>query len=67
MAVQPVDLTGGESVYCINQAQLERAFQFGPTQTPTAARGSARPWKGWNRTCPATSAPRSPSSSSTGC
>jgi len=28
MAVQPVDLTGGESVYCINQAQLERAFQL---------------------------------------
>ena len=28
MAVQPVDLTGGDSVYCINQAQLERAFQL---------------------------------------
>lgn len=28
MAVQPVDLSGGESVYCINQAQLERAFQL---------------------------------------
>ncbi len=28
MAVQPVDLTGGESVYCINQAQLARAFEL---------------------------------------
>ena len=28
MAVQPVDLTGGESVYCINQQQLERAFDL---------------------------------------
>ncbi len=28
MAVPPVDLTGGESVYCINQVQLERAFQL---------------------------------------
>ncbi len=28
MAVQPADLTGGESVYCINQQQLERAFEL---------------------------------------
>ena len=28
MAAPPVDLTGGESVYCINQVQLERAFQM---------------------------------------
>lgn len=28
MGVQPVDLTGGESVYCINQQQLERAFEL---------------------------------------
>ena len=28
MAVQPADLTGGESVYCINQAQLARAFEL---------------------------------------
>ena len=28
MALHPIDLTGGESVYCINQAQLARAFQL---------------------------------------
>ena len=28
MAVPPADLTGGESVYCINQVQLERAFEL---------------------------------------
>jgi hypothetical protein len=28
MSLQPVDLTGGESVYCVNQAQLDRAFQL---------------------------------------
>ena len=37
MAVQPVDITGGESVYCINQAQLNAAFQLvkeNPTSGP---------------------------------
>lgn len=37
MAVQPVDITGGESVYCINQAQLTAAFQLvkeNPTSGP---------------------------------
>jgi len=28
MAVRSVDITGGESVYCINQAQLEAAFRL---------------------------------------
>ena len=28
MAVQAVDITGGESVYCINQAQLAAAFRL---------------------------------------
>lgn len=28
MAVQPTDLSGGDSVYCINQAQLARAFEL---------------------------------------
>lgn len=31
MAVKPVDLTGGESVYCVNQQQLERAFELADT------------------------------------
>ena len=36
MAVQAVDITGGESVYCINQAQLAAAFRLAQ-QDPTAA------------------------------
>ena len=28
MAVQAVDITGGESVYCINQSQLAAAFRL---------------------------------------
>lgn len=36
MAVQAVDLTGGESVYCINQAQLAAAFRLA-RQDPAAA------------------------------
>ncbi len=26
MSVKPIDITGGESVYCFNQAQLKGAF-----------------------------------------
>jgi hypothetical protein len=26
MSIEPVDLSGGKSVYCFNEAQLERAF-----------------------------------------
>lgn len=26
MAMQPIDLTGGKSVYCFNQTQLDKAF-----------------------------------------
>ncbi|HMP76324.1 MAG TPA: hypothetical protein PKE12_08520 [Kiritimatiellia bacterium] len=28
MAVKPIDLLGGESVYCINEAQLKSAFRL---------------------------------------
>ena len=35
MAVQAVDITGGESVYCINQAQLAAAFRLAE-QDPAA-------------------------------
>ena len=28
MSLKEVDLTGGESVYCINRAQLKRAFEL---------------------------------------
>ena len=37
MAVQAVDITGGESVYCINQAQLAAAFRLAE-QDPEAGR-----------------------------
>jgi len=36
MAVRSVDITGGESVYCINQAQLEAAFRLA-REDPQAA------------------------------
>jgi hypothetical protein len=28
MSRQPIDITGGESVYCINAAQLKRAYEM---------------------------------------
>ena len=28
MAIEPVDLTGGKSVYCFNEAQLKHAFDL---------------------------------------
>ena len=28
MSLKEVDLTGGESVYCINQVQLKKAFEL---------------------------------------
>ncbi len=36
MAVQSVDITGGESVYCINQTQLAAAFRLA-REDPKAA------------------------------
>ena len=38
MAVRSVDITGGESVYCINQAQLEAAFRLARDDPQAAAR-----------------------------
>ncbi len=32
MAVKPIDVTGGESVYCFNQAQLKGAFDLAAAQ-----------------------------------
>ena len=28
MNIQPVELSGGESVYCINEAQLKKAYEM---------------------------------------
>jgi hypothetical protein len=38
MAVQPVDITGGESTYCINQAQLKEAFRLAENDATSAPR-----------------------------
>lgn len=32
MAVKPIDVTGGESVYCFNQAQLKGAFDLAESE-----------------------------------
>lgn len=36
--VKPLDLTGGESVYCINQAQLNNALQLAHNDSDSARR-----------------------------
>lgn len=36
MSVRPIELLGGESVYCINQAQLKGAFRLA-NEDPDAA------------------------------
>jgi hypothetical protein len=33
MAVQPIDVTGGESVYCFNRYQLESAFELAQSES----------------------------------
>jgi hypothetical protein len=33
MAVQPIDVTGGESVYCFNKLQLTSAFDLAESKT----------------------------------
>ncbi len=32
MAVQPIDVTGGESVYCFNKLQLTSAFELAESE-----------------------------------
>lgn len=36
MSVRPIELLGGESVYCINQAQLKSAFRLANEDPATA-------------------------------
>ena len=36
MSVRPIELLGGESVYCINQAQLKGAFRLANEDPVTA-------------------------------
>ena len=39
--MQPVDVTGGESVYCINRTQLAEAFRLAEEDTASARRIAA--------------------------
>jgi hypothetical protein len=38
MSVKPIDLTGGKSVYCFNQQQLDRARALHAEDSPAGAR-----------------------------
>ena len=38
MSVQPIDLTGGQSVDCLNQQQLDRALALAAENSPAGAR-----------------------------
>lgn len=38
MSVKPIELMGGESVYCINQSQLKNAFKLAFEDPQTAPR-----------------------------
>jgi hypothetical protein len=38
MSVEPVELLGGESVYCINQAQLKTAYDLAESDGPSKAK-----------------------------
>lgn len=38
MSLKEVDLTGGESVYCINRSQLKRAFDLAQSNAESGAK-----------------------------
>jgi hypothetical protein len=38
MSVQPLDLTGGKSVYCLNQGQLDQALALAAEASQAGAR-----------------------------
>ena len=38
MSAQPIDLTGGQSVYCLNQQQLDRALALAAEESASGAR-----------------------------
>ncbi|SYZ71831.1 conserved hypothetical protein [Candidatus Zixiibacteriota bacterium] len=41
MSMKEIDLTGGESVYCINEGQLEKAYELVMANTVTADKVNA--------------------------
>lgn len=42
MSVEPVDLTGGKSVFCFNQSQLDAAFALAESDTESGAKIRAK-------------------------
>ena len=38
MSIRPVDLTGGKSVYCFNESQLQRAFDLAEGDSESGVR-----------------------------
>lgn len=38
MALKPIEVSGGESYYCINEAQLKKAYELAQTDTTSASR-----------------------------
>ena len=38
MSIRPIELTGGKSVYCFNQQQLDRATALFREESPAGAR-----------------------------
>ena len=38
MAMKPIEILGGESVYCINEKQLEKAFELANDNSESAPR-----------------------------
>ena len=33
MAIKPLDLSGGKSVYCFNESQIQKAFELAQSET----------------------------------
>lgn len=38
MSVKPIDVTGGESVYCFNQYQMQSAFEMAESDSESGAK-----------------------------
>jgi len=38
MAIKPIDVTGGESVYCFNQYQMTSAFELAESESESGER-----------------------------
>ena len=38
MALKPIEVSGGESYYCINEAQLKKAYELAQSNTNSSSR-----------------------------